>query len=81
MRVVPGLRSIEGAFEEALITNAVVAAKAIDQAFLYREYFIQRQELDRVNGQGGGPALRCPEQSLRGGPSRLDAIDACVRSR
>ena len=81
MCVVTGSRSEKGAFEETLVTNAVVAAKALDQSLLYREHFVERQELDRSIGQVDGRVLRSLEASLRGDPLLLGAADVYGHSR
>jgi hypothetical protein len=57
MCVIAGLRSEEGAFEEAAVTNSVVTAEIADQALMNREHFIERQELDRAIGQAGNALM------------------------
>ena len=80
MCVVAGLWPKEGAFQESLVAKTMVAAKSLDQSLLNGEDFIDRQELDDVTGQVGGPVLRFPGQILRGGPLRQGAAAACERS-
>ena len=46
MCVVAGLRPEEGAFQEALVADTVVAAESLDQSLLNSERFIERQKLD-----------------------------------